>query len=149
MIYKYKRNLNDLLKGFAILSVFGFLVLLKSSVSFIYACVIWFLIIAIPFFIIYFLLKRLVLIQIDESTKELNLIFEYFIFYKIEQSYLVHELKYSFKEKVGARMIRYKELEIFHNDKKIINIRISYEGWNELTILKIITRLKKSGIEEI
>lgn len=149
MIYEYKRSLKNISGTFLVLSLFLFIILRPNeNLQIMYSFGIWVIFFVIPFVLYFFVIKRIICIRIDDEKKYLFLEYKKYFNYKtFKTKYLLSDIQFSYKEKTGARLTKYMELEFLYKNESLLNFR-SADGWDESIMIQIVKNLKDLQVKE-
>ncbi len=98
-------------------------------------------------FIVFFMTKRLVKIEVTECS--FRLFFRSFLFFTNIKVINQDSFQYSFKEEIGAKGVKAEELRFYENNVKVIGIGRGFDGWTKDIVLKIVNDLEKLSIKNI
>lgn len=105
------------------------------------------LIIIVVEFVISFMSKKLIKIEIDDNYVRLH--FLKFIMVKQIEIISLEDFQFSYKEEYGAKGVKIEQLRFYRKNVKIIGIGKSFDGWKEKSIFQIINDFRTKGITEI
>jgi hypothetical protein len=154
-ITECNRNFKLILYGFGCISLFSAVILYNLEFfSIVYKILIWLILVCLPYYIGYYIMKNLNKILIDENNCTISLIFrkfdfKIFKFIELSEIYKIPEISFSYKYHRTSKGSRYKRLDIFYKKIKLSQFGLAYDGWDEIIIIEIVTKLNELGAKQI
>lgn len=144
----FKIDLLNIFFKFLIASILliGVLILWSNTYSFVMYAILMLLIVGVEF-LVFFLTRTLVKIEITE--KNVRLYLRTFFVWLDLKSINLDDFQYSFKDEIGAKGVKSAELRFYDNYTKIIGIGRGFDGWTQNKLLQILNEFEKLEIRKI